>query len=69
MCKQAGLGNEPRTILQEIKNLTLVDVVLMTHTGTKIKLRAILLQKLNLRPPERLAPKYNTSGLEMILKM
>jgi transposase len=78
MAKHAGLGNEPRTILEEIKNLTLVDVVLMTHTGTEIKLRcvskpeqhlAILLQKLNLRPPERLAPKYNTSGLEMKLKM
>ena len=66
MCKQAGLGNEPRTILEEIKNLTLVDVVLMTRTGTEIKLRcvskpdqhlAVLLQKLNLRPPERLQMK------------
>lgn len=78
MAKHAGLGNEPRTILEEIKNLTLVDVVLMTRTCTEIKLRcvsrpeqhlAILLQKLNLRLPERLAPKYNTSGLEMKLKM
>jgi transposase len=66
MCKQAGLGNEPRTILEEIKNLTLVDVVLQTRTGTEIKLRcvskpeqhlAILLQKLNLRPPTRLEMK------------
>ena len=66
MCKHAGLGNEPRTILEEIKNLTLVDVVLMTRTGTEIRLRcvskpeqhlAILLQKLNLRPPERLEMK------------
>jgi transposase len=66
MCKQAGLGNEPRMILEEIKNLTLVDVVLMTRTGTEIKLRcvskpeqhlAILLQKLNLHPPERLQMK------------
>lgn len=74
MAKHAGLGNEPRTVLEEIKNLTLVDVVLMTRTGTEIKLRcvsrpehhlAILLQKLNLRPPERLAPKYNNFGLEM----
>ena len=63
MCKHAGLGNEPRMILEEIKNLTLVDVVLMTRTGTEIRLRciskpedhlAILLQKLNLKPPERL---------------
>jgi len=66
MCKQAGLGNEPRRILEEIKNLTLVDVVLMTRTGTEIRLRcvsrseqhlAILLQKLNLHPPERLQMK------------
>jgi len=68
MCKQAGLGNEPRTVLQEIKNLTLIDVVLQTRTGTEIKLRcvskpeqhlAILLQKLNLRPPPRLDMKLN----------
>jgi transposase len=68
MCKQAGLGNEPRTVLLEIKNLTLIDVVLQTRTGTEIRLRcvskpeqhlAILLQKLNLRPPPRLDMKLN----------
>ncbi len=66
MCKQAGIGNDPRTILEEIKNLTLVDVVLQTRTGTEIRLRcvskpeqhlAILLQKLKLRPPDRLQMK------------
>ena len=66
MCKHAGLGNEPRKILEEIKNITLVDVVLLTRTGTEIKLRcitkpeqhlAILLHKLNLKPPERLEMK------------
>jgi transposase len=68
MCKQAGLGNEPRTVLLEIKNLTLIDVVLQTRTGTEIRLRcvskpeqhlAILLQKLNLRPPPRLDMKLD----------
>jgi transposase len=68
MCKQAGLGNEPRTVLEEIKNLTLVDVVLVTRTREEIRLRcvskpeqhlAILLQKLNLRPPPRLEMKLN----------
>jgi len=68
MCKQAGLGNEPRMVLQEIKNLTLIDVVLQTRTGTEIRIRcvskpeqhlAILLQKLNLRPPPRLDMKRN----------
>jgi len=62
MCKRAGLGNEPRRIIEEIKNLTLVDVVLPTRK-TEIRLRcvsspeqhlAILLQKLNLKPPRRL---------------
>lgn len=66
LCKQAGLGNEPRKILEEIKNLTLVDVVLLTRTGTEIRLRcvskpeqhlAILLHKLNLKPPARLEMK------------
>jgi len=68
MCKYAGLGNEPRTVIEEIKNLTLVDVVLLTRTREEIRLRcvskpeqhlAILLQKLNLRPPQRLEMKLN----------
>ena len=66
MAKHAGLGNEPRTIIEEIKNLTMVDVVLRTRAGAEIKLRciskaeehlAILLQKLKLKPPERLEMK------------
>jgi transposase len=68
ICKQAGLGNEPRKIIEEIKNLTMVDVVLITRSGIEIKLRcvskpdqhlAILLQKLNLIPPQRLEMKLN----------
>jgi len=66
LCKQAGLGNEPRIIIEEIKNLMLVDVVLATRSGIEIKLRcvskpenplALLLQKLRMRPPERLEMK------------
>lgn len=54
--------------IEEIKNLTLVDFVLLTSTGTEIKLRcvsepdrqlALLLQKLNLRPPQRMEMKLN----------
>ena len=68
MCKYAGLGNEPRTVIEEIKNLTLVDVILVTRTREEIRLRcvskpeqhlAILLHKLNLRPPQRLEMKHN----------
>ena len=66
MCKRAGLGNEPRVVLEEIKNLNLVDVVLLTRAGFEIRLRcvskpenhlAILLQKLNLHVPSRLEMK------------
>jgi len=66
MCKQAGLGNEPRKVIEEIRNLTLVDVVLPTRKGIEIRLRcvsrpehhlALLLQKLALRPPDRLKMK------------
>ena len=63
MCKQAGLGNEPRKVIEEIKQLMLMDVVLPTKSGVDIRLRCvgkpepplqILLQKLKLYPPERL---------------
>ncbi len=68
MCKRAGLGNEPRVVLEEIKNLNLVDVVLQTRKGIEIRLRcvskpdnhlAILLQKLDLHVPVRLEMKHD----------
>lgn len=66
MCKRSGLGNEPRKVLEEIKSLMLIDVVLMTRTQIEIRLRciskpepplALLLQRLDLRPPEHLELK------------
>ena len=63
LCKQAGLGNEPRKVIAEIKNITLTDVVLPTRKGIDIKLRCVsrpdqslglLLQKLNFQLPSRL---------------
>lgn len=63
MTKRAGLGNEPRKIIDEIKALTLVDVVLVTRQGIEIRLRcvtkpepplALLLDRLALKVPERL---------------
>jgi len=66
LTRQAELGNEPRLIIEEIKKLLLVDVVLATRSGAEIRLRcvskpepplALLLQKLNLKPPERLDMK------------
>ncbi|MDI6767567.1 MAG: hypothetical protein QME52_12160 [Bacteroidota bacterium] len=68
MCKRAGLGSEPRVVVEELRNLNLVDVVLPTRKGIEIRLRcvskpdrhlAIILQKLNLHPPPRLEKKYN----------
>ncbi len=63
MCKGADLGDEPRRVIEEIKNLTLTDVVLPTRKGIEIRLRcvtkpekhlAILLHKFRMYPPLRL---------------
>ena len=63
MCKRAGLGNEPRVVLDEIAQIKVVDVVMITKTGVEIRKRCIsqpekpvgiLLQKLNLYLPQRL---------------
>jgi transposase len=66
LCKQAGLGNEPRRVIEEIKTLLLVDVVLATRSGAEIRLRCVskpepplaqLLHSLRMKPPERLEMK------------
>jgi transposase len=63
MCRQAGLGDEPRRVLDEIGRIKLVDVVLPTRDGTEIRRRyvtrpddhqAILLQRLGLNLPSNL---------------
>jgi len=60
---RTGLGNGPRTILEEMAKLKLVDVLLPTSEGRELQLRCvtspdeaqrILLQRLRLRIPERL---------------
>ena len=60
MCRQAGLGDEPRRVFAEIANITQVDVVLPTRNGITIRKRcvskptehqAILLQRLGLKLP------------------
>ena len=61
----AGLGNSPRTVLQELAAITSTDVILPTAAspGHELRLRCvvrpdraqtILLQRLGLRLPERL---------------
>jgi len=62
MCKTAGLGNEPRKVIQEMRRIMLSDVVLPTKTGKEIRLRcvtqadeniSILLERLKIRIPQR----------------
>jgi hypothetical protein len=63
MCKRAGLGDEPRRVLDELSGIRLVDVVLRTRDGREIRRRyvtrpddhqAILLHRLGLTLPEYL---------------
>jgi len=63
MCRRAGLGDEPRRVLDELGRIKLVDVVLPTREGTEIRRRcvtrpddhqAILLQQPGLVLPSNL---------------
>lgn len=63
MCKSAGLGDEPRKVLDEIAGIETVDVILPTRCGRQIRKRcvgkptehqAILLYKLGLTLPRSL---------------
>jgi transposase len=60
MCYVAGLGNEPRKVFEELKEISLVDVLLPTRNGITLRKQcvsrpsdhqALLLQKLQLRLP------------------
>jgi transposase len=61
MCRQAGLGQEPRRVFEELGKLKIVDVILPTRRGIEIRKRcvtqptdhqAILLQRLGLQLPK-----------------
>jgi transposase len=63
MCRKAGLGDEPRKVLQELKRIGTVDVVMPTRRGIELRRRyiaqpskhqAILLQQLGLKLPRSL---------------
>jgi transposase len=63
MCRSAGLGDEPRKVLDELSTIQTVDVVLPTRCGQEIRKRcvtrptehqAILLHKLGLSLPRHL---------------
>lgn len=60
MCHLAGLGTEPRKVFDELKEISLVDVLLPTRNGITIRKQcvsrpsdhqALLLQKLQLKLP------------------
>jgi transposase len=60
MCHLAGLGNEPRKVFEELKEISLVDVLLPTRNGITLRKQcvsrpsdhhALLLQKLQLKLP------------------
>lgn len=65
LCQAAGLGHEPRKVLDELGEIKLVDVVLPTKRGVDLRRRcvaqpthaqAILLDRLKLRLPTAVAP-------------
>ncbi len=67
MCKNSGLGNEPRKVIDEIKRIKLTDVILPTKKEVEIRLpcvskpddhQRILLQHLGLKIPARLTTNH-----------
>jgi len=63
LCRQSGLGDEPRRVLDELGRIRLVDVILPTRSGMEIRRRcvsqptdhqAILLHQLGLHLPSYL---------------
>jgi len=63
MCRGAGLGDEPRRVLEELGELRVVDVVLPTRAGVEIRRRCItkptdhqqiLLHRLGLELPSKI---------------
>lgn len=63
LCRKAGLGDEPRKILDEMNHIQMVDVILPTRNGPELRKRcvsrptphqAILLDHLGLHLPQHL---------------
>jgi transposase len=66
LCRQAGLGDEPRKVFHELSQIKLTDVILPARNGTEIRLRCvgtptkhqqILLQHLKLNLPQRFSKR------------
>ena len=63
VCRHAGMGDDPRTVFAQLRQIQLVEVVLPTRAGVELRKRcisrptehqAILLQRLGLQLPESL---------------
>ena len=66
ICRQSGLGDEPRRVFDQLSKIKVVNVILPTREGIEIRKRcvtqpsehqAILLQKLGLRLPNSIEIK------------
>lgn len=66
LCSRAGLGDEPRRVLDELSEIRSMDVVLPTRTGPEIRTRCvskpsdhqqILLEKLHIKLPSKIIQK------------
>jgi transposase len=62
LCRQTGIGDEPRKVFQEVSQIKLTDVILPVRNGKEIRLRCvetpsrhqgILLQHLKMNLPKR----------------
>ena len=63
LCERAGLGSEPRRVLNELSELRLVDVVLPTRDGTEIRKRCIT------RPSEHQSILLDHLGLHLPIQI
>lgn len=63
LCRQAGLGDEPRKVLDELAQIQVIDVVVPIRCGIELRKRcvseptdhqAILLHRLGLHLPKRM---------------
>lgn len=41
LCRQAGLGDEPRKVFQELSQIKITDVILPTRNGKEMRLRCV----------------------------
>lgn len=63
MCRGAGLGDEPRRVLEELEDLRVVDVVLPTRSGVEIRRRCIT------KPTDHQQILLHQLGLELPTKL